>query len=529
MARRAVSAPSVGAAAPSLIEIIVGFRDDPLGFVMFVFPWGVKGTRLHDQDGPDAWQQELLTDLGEESAKRGLGAALAAIMFAVASGHGTGKTALVSWIILWFLSTRLDPACVVTANTLGQLTGKTWRELSKWHRLAIHREWFVWTATKFYMVDRPETHAALAVPWSKEKSEGFAGTHEKDVLIIFDEASAIADEIWTVTEGAMTTDGAMWICFGNPTRNQGRFRECWREFRHRWRTYEVDSRNAKMANKAQIKQWVDDYGEDSDFVRVRVRGIFPRAASMQLISEETVDQAMAAWVRTHGDRLTKAVAVGPGGLERYRLEQNPLAPRIMTVDVARFGADQTVIGMRCGRTFVVLGKYRELETTQVAYRVFEWWSKEHPDHLLVDEVGVGAGVVDVLTEMGVEVIGVNAGVKAMQPNRFLNRRAEMMWLANEWLKEGGMIPPDKELRMDLTSPEYGFSDRTMKVQIEGKDEMRARGLPSPDVGDTLAMSFFIPFGPKAGAETVEMVLARGGMGGNGNGGGAGGAPSWMSA
>ena len=83
--------------------------------------------------------------------------------------------------------------------------------------------------------------------------------------------------------------------------------------------------------------------------------------------------------------------------------------------------------------------------------------------------------------------------------------------------------------MDLTSPEYGFSDRTMKVEIEGKDEMRARGLPSPDVGDTLAMSFFIPFGPRAGVETVEMVLARGGMGGNGNGGGAGGAPSWMSA
>lgn len=526
MARRAVSAPSVGAAAPSLIEIIVGFRDDPLGFVMFVFPWGAKGTRLHDQDGPDEWQVEFLTRLGEESSRRGLGLDLGAIQMAVASGHGVGKSALVSWIVLWMLSTRVDPAIVVTANTLGQLSGKTWRELSKWHRLALHREWFQWTATKLYMIDRPETHAALAVPWSKERSEGFAGTHEKDVLVIFDEASAIADEIWTVTEGAMTTDGAMWICFGNPTRNQGRFRECWREFRHRWETFEVDSRNAKMANKAQIKQWIDDYGEDSDFVRVRVRGIFPRAASMQLISEETVDQAMAAWVRTHGDRLTKAVAQGPGGLERYRLEQNPLAPRIMTVDVARFGSDQTVIGMRCGRTFVVLAKYRELETTQVAYRVFEWWSKEHPDHLLVDEVGVGAGVVDVLVEMGVEVIGVNAGVKAMQPNRFLNRRAEMMWLANEWLKEGGMIPPDKELRMDLTSPEYGFSDRTMKVQIEGKDEMRARGLPSPDVGDTLAMSFFIPFGPRAGIETVAMQLERAAME---QGGRAGGAPSWMSA
>ncbi len=528
MARRAVRAAPVEATYEDFIRKIASFRDDPLGFVLFVFPWGQKGTRLHDQDGPDDWQREVLTTLGEECSKRGRGGVpLAAIQMAITSGHGTGKTAIVSWIILWFLSTRIDPACVVTANTLGQLTGKTWRELSKWHRLAIHRDWFMWTATKFYLVDRPETHAALAVPWSKEKSEGFAGTHEKDVLVIFDEASAIADEIWTVTEGAMTTDGAIWICFGNPTRNTGRFRECWREFRHRWITYEVDSRTAKMANKAQIKQWVDDYGEDSDFVRVRVRGLFPRAATLQLISEDTVEEAVRRWVARHGDRLPKSVAQGPGGLERYRLDENALAPRIMCVDVARFGSDQTVIGMRQGRTYVTLAKHRELETTQAAYRVFEWWEKEHPDHLLVDEVGVGGGVFDLLVEMGVEVIGVNAGVKAMQPARFLNRRAEMWWLMNEWLKEGGMIPPDKELRGDLTAPEYGYSDRTMKVQIEGKDEMRARGMPSPDTADVLAMSFFIPFGPRAGQETVQMQIQR--LAQERGYGRVGGAPSWMSA
>ena len=525
MARRAVKSPSAEALFPSLVEHIVSFRDDPLGFVMFAFPWGVRGTRLHDQEGPDDWQREFLTTLGEESSKRGLGAALPAIRMAVASGHGVGKSAVVSWIILWVLSTRFDPACVVTANTLSQLTGKTWRELSKWHRLAINRDWFQWTATKFYLVDRPETHAAHAVPWSKEKSEGFAGLHEKDVLVIFDEASAIADEIWTVTEGAMTTDGAMWICFGNPTRNQGRFRECWREDRSRWITTEVDGRKAKMTNKTELKQLIDRHGEDSDFVRVRVRGLFPRAATLQLISEDTVEGAVERWKARHGDRLPKAVAEGPGGLERYRLDDNPLAPRIMCVDVARFGSDQTVIGMRCGRTFVTLAKHRELETTQVAYQVFEWWSKEHPDHLLVDEVGVGAGVVDLLTEMGVEVIGVNSGVKAMQPARFLNRRAEMWWLMNEWLKEGGMIPPDKDLVGDLTSPEYGYSDRTMKVQIEGKDDMRARGLDSPDVGDTLAMSFFIPFGPRAGQESVEMQIQRLAL----ERGQVGGSPSWMSA
>lgn len=525
MARRAVAVPSVGSLSDELIELIVSFYDDPLGFVLFAYPWGEPGTKLHDQDGPDDWQREVLTALGESVRARMDGTLdVGAIQIAVASGHGTGKTALVAWIITWFMSTRSDPAIVVTANTLGQLTGKTWRELSKWHRMMINADWFQWTATKFYLRDRPETHAALAVPWSKEKSEGFAGTHEKHVMMIFDEASAIADEIWTVTEGAMTTPGAIWIAFGNPTRNQGRFRECWRELRHRWRTFEVDSRNAKMANKAQIKRWVDDYGEDSDFVRVRVRGVFPRAATLQLISDEVVDEATGRWKARHGDRLEKAVALGPGGLERYRLDANPVAPKLLMVDVARFGSDQTVISMRQGMTFVVLGKFRELETTQVAYRAAEWINAEQPDHILVDEVGLGAGVVDLLREMGHEVIGVNAGMKALNPARFLNRRAEMWVGMMEWLKAGGMIPPDKELRGDLTSPEYGFSDRTMKLQIEGKDEMRARGVPSPDTADTLAMSFFVPFAPASKGLTVQEQLALGVQGQMDRAGGL----TWMS-
>src|SRR5207342_2270793 len=129
-----------------------------------------------------------------------------------------------------------------------------------------------------------------AVPWRADRPEAFAGTHEQHVLILMDEASAIADLIWETTEGAMTTPGALWLAFGNPTRSSGRFKECFAggRFAHRWQTTQVDSRTAKMADQAQIEQWLTDYGEDSDFVRVRVKGLFPRQAVGQFIGEDLI-------------------------------------------------------------------------------------------------------------------------------------------------------------------------------------------------------------------------------------------------
>ena len=264
-----------------------------------------------------------------------------------------------------------------------------------------------------------------------------------------------------------------------------------------------------MANKVQIQHWIDDYGEDSDFVRVRVRGEFPRAATLQLISEEIVERAQAAFVRRHGGNVAKALADGPGGLKQYVLDENRWAPRVLIVDVARFGGDQSVIGMRQGKCFVVLKKYRELTIPQVAYHVHEWIEGEEPDHVIVDGVGLGAGVVDLLREMGHEVIDANAGMTALEPRRFFNRRAEMWWRAKAWLEGGGMIPVDPELKDDLTGPEYGFSDRGERVQIESKEDMKARGLPSPDTADALVMSFWQDFAPveKLGEQTMAAKLA----------------------
>lgn len=446
-----------------LIEDIAQFYNDPFGFVKYIFPWG-EGS-LKNEAGLDDWQAEVLTDIGNAIKS---GASLdEAIRIAVASGHGIGKTALVAWIIIWFISTRDFPQIVVTSNTANQLSAKTWRELAKWHRLAINKHWFEWTATKFYHKEYPDTWFASAIPWSINNSEAFAGTHEKHVLVIYDEASGIHDQIWEVTEGAMTTAGAMWIVFGNPTKNTGRFRECFGKFKHRWLAKQIDSRTAKQANNKQIQQWVDDYGEDSDFVRVRVRGVFPRAGSNQFIGSDIVEAC-----------------------KNYQAEGYEGLAKLLAVDVARFGDDQSVLLRRQGRKVYQPKKHRGLDTMALASRVVEEIDDYKPDAIFIDGVGVGAGVVDRVKQLrpSSNVFDVNAGAVPHDPTKYFNKRAEMWGLTRDYLKALAELPDDNELLEELQAAEYGFSNK-QQIQIEKKADMKARGLSSPDVADALCLTF----------------------------------------
>jgi hypothetical protein len=418
---------------------------DPVGYVRDVL-----------QAEPDTWQIDALNAVRDNKRVAG------------ASGHGIGKTAFVAWIIHWFMATRPNPQVVVTANTKNQLDSKTWRELAKWNQKALNGHWFEVKATRMELKDSPETWFASAIPWTEHNSESFAGTHEEHVLVVFDEASAIADVIWDVVEGAMTTPGARWVALGNPTRNTGRFRECWGRFRHRWHTMQVDSRKAKMADQTQIKEWIADYGEDSDFVRVRVKGEFPKSSSAQLISTALVEAAVAY----------KAV-----GFEKL--------PLILGVDVARFGDDQTVICARRGRKVYPLMKHRELDTMQVAGKVAAAIKELKPSLVNIDIGAMGAGVVDRLREQGFEVRGVNFGGEPVDKIKYANKRAEMWGETLEWLKEGGEIPDDYELRQDLIGPEYSYTS-SQQLLLEKKESMKRRGLSSPDCADAFALTFASP-------------------------------------
>ena len=271
-----------------LLKFLSTCQRDPLRFVTHGFPWLDANALLAQHAGPDVWQTALLRTIGDH-----LSSSRESLRLAVASGHGIGKSALAAWLILWFIATRPQPQIVVTANTGSQLATKTWRELAKWLNMSVCSEAYHWTATRLYHKLFQATWFAAAVPWRADRPEAFAGTHEQHVLVLMDEASAIDDVIWETTEGAMTTQGSLWIAFGNPTRATGRFRECFDggRFAHRWKTFKVDSRTAKMADQKQIGNWITDYGEDSDFVRVRVRGEFPRQAVGQFISEEDIKNA----------------------------------------------------------------------------------------------------------------------------------------------------------------------------------------------------------------------------------------------
>jgi hypothetical protein len=475
-----------------LAKDIANYSRNPLGFCRYSFSWA-EGELVQSQ-GSRPWQQSVLGAIGEHlrSPNRHQ-----PCQIAVSSGHGIGKSALIGQLINWAMSTCEDCRVVLTANTDTQLRTKTWPEVSKWFRLAINSHW--WTVNATSIITKEKGHERIwradAIPWSENNTEAFAGLHNKGkrIVVIFDEASAISDKIWEVTEGALTDEDTeiIWLAFGNPTQNTGRFRECFGRFKHRWKTFQIDSRTVEGTNKEQLQKWIDDYGEDSDFARIRVRGEFPRAGSSQFIASDKVAEA-----------------------RKYKAVEFEHLPKILSVDVARFGDDQSVIGLRQGRKFRILARYRGLNTVQVAERVIEFIGQEQPHGTVIDGDGIGAGVVDQLNHRGFGrgLFEFHGGVSANDAAMYFNRRAEIWGSMREWINAGAELPDDPELEQDLTGPQYYFSNKN-QIQLEKKDDMKSRGLSSPDCGDCLAMTFAVKVAaPVKKKATVPVYRPGGWMG-----------------
>lgn len=453
-----------------LAEQVSEFYGDPLGFVLFAFPWGEKGRPLEGFQGPRKWQWEYLEELGEEVRARGFDGInpVEPIQMARSSGHGIGKSALSSWLILWLMSTRPHCKGVVTANTSDQLKTKTWAELGKWRKMCATGHWFVYNASKGNMnllhAQHPETWRCDAQTCREENSESFAGLHavSSTPFYLFDEASAIPDKIWEVSDGGLTDGEPMRFAFGNPTRNTGRFRECFGRLRHRWNTGKIDSRTVAGTNKNLMAQWVEDYGEDSDFVRVRVRGEFPRAGSQQYFPIDLVERCMDTC---------------------YTPDVYEDSPRIIGVDVARFGHDESVIVRRQGRKFFPYKAYRNLDLMTLANIVAREAIEFEPDAIFVDGVGVGAGVVDRLRQLGFDVIDVQSGAKA-EDKKLKNKRMEMFARLKQAMQEGLEIPPCNLLKEEFTGIEYDFTPTDVQF-LTPKDAMEH----SPDKADAHALTY----------------------------------------
>lgn len=447
-----------------LIDWLTSVRNKPRAYIMGAFPWGVVGGPLEKSDGPNEWQCWVLR-LIEEGLLAGMSVQEALAMatrIAVASGHGIGKSTLVAWIVKWATDTAPDTRGVVTANTETQLKTKTWAELGKWHNMSITVDMFTVTATAYFSKDpsRERTWRIDAIPWSEKNPEAFAGLHNKGrrLLLIMDEASAILDIIWETAEGAMTDMDTeiIWLAFGNPTRNTGRFRECFEggRFAKYWNHRNVDSRTVPQTNKTQIAQWAEAYGEDSDFFKIRVKGEFPNLGEMEFFSAAAVDEAAARYVEGHG----------------------PLA---LGADVARFGKASSVIFPRRGRDAKTLPRkrYQGLSTVQFADKIAEEAQELGANGIMVDGTGVGGGVVDNIRQKAIHCFEIQFGAKDDTPHhvwgsqgeKYANKRSGMFGAARAWLRTGS-IPNDPGFILQLKSIKYQINKRD-EIQLLAKEDL----------------------------------------------------------
>ncbi len=472
-----------------LAEDMGRFFYDPMGWVMYAFPWDTDkeiqkaelkepwASRYGCKWGPDEWACQSLDELGEHIREQDFDGTRPAdpYMEAIASGHGIGKSARAAWLVLYIMSTRPHSRGVVTANTGSQLRTKTWSELAKWKNRCITGHWFTLNSgmgnLSLTHKLHPETWRVDGLTATKENSEAFAGLHAADSSpwYLFDEASAIHDKIWEVAENGLTDGEPFWFVNGNPTRNTGRFRECFRKFRKRWNAKHVDSRTVQVTNKDDIQRKIEDNGEDSDYVKVRIRGQFPSQSYKQFIPTDLVDASRK---------------------RHYREEQYNFAPVILTCDPAWEGDDELVISKRQGLVFQVLSVIPKNDNDIHVANLLAQFEDEHKADAVFVDGGFGTGIVSAGRTMGRTWTLVWFG-EAASNKGYANKRAEMWGAAKEWLRQGGAIPDDDVLAEELIGPET-VPRMDGKIQLESKKDMKARGLPSPNKADSLVLSFAHP-------------------------------------
>lgn len=469
------------------------FFHDPLGFVMYAYDWADDPTLqivkleapycyLYDSEfGPDLWACEFLDEVGRMARERNFNGvdAVNALRLATASGHGIGKSAMTAWLVDWIMSTRPHAKGIVTANTSPQLASKTWAEIAKWTKRCITGHWFEVNtgrgSMKLTHKQHPDSWQCAAQTCDEHNSESFAGLHaaSSTPFYIFDEASGIPDAIWKVAEGGLTDGEPMFFAFGNPTRNSGAFKDCFGKMRHRWAIRQIDSRNVAITNKAQIAQWIADYGVDSDFVKVRVRGMFPSMSVKQFISVEDVDKARG---------------------KHLREDQYNFAPVILTCDPAWSGDDELVIGKRQGLAFSILKVMPKNDNDVEVANTLARLEVEHKADAVFIDGGYGTGIYSVGQTLGRDWLLVWFGSASGDAGCF-NKRAEMWKETRDWLKAGGALPDDAILCDDLIGPE-AVPRMDGKIQLESKEDMKKRGQPSPNRGDALCLSFAYPVSKK---------------------------------
>jgi hypothetical protein len=461
------------------------YWDDPFRFTLECFPWGEEGP-LADDDGPDAWQEKVLRDVGASVRRNRFDGShpVDPLQFAIASGHGIGKSTLFAWLFWWIMCTR--PSKIrVTANTYTQLETTTWAEITRWWKLLIFKDIFEVTGSKAYHKENKEGWFGVPITCAEENSEAFAGQHFKDgtSAFFFDESSLIPDKIFEVASAGLTDGEPMWFCAGNPTRNTGEFYEiCFGEKSHRWDVRSIDARTAKFPNKKEQQRWIEDHGIESDYVRTRILGLPPKTAEDQLIGKDLVDSARSRDIEPlDDDPLVVGVDVPDGGSAYFSVtfrrgltaRPGPLVPATIRLP-----------GSRCDRASMVGIMANILGERAPSKKVSMMFVDSQP----------GAVLVERLRNLGyINVQEVSFGDKS--PDKLYANMRAYMWgkEMRDWLAKGCIDPGDAILRKQLSYP--GFHRRVGgdgALVVESKEEMRDRGLESPDFADSLALTFAAP-------------------------------------
>ncbi len=415
----------------------------------------------------------------------------------VPSCHAAGKTFLAAIIVLWWLFTRRPAYVITTAPTWRQVKRLLWKEIRALFRLLPEelraRAKCDMTQLQVMGEDGQPDPYHYAYGFATERPDDMPGEHAENMLVIYDEAPGISDEQFAVMD---TYQAEREVMIGNPVNPEGRFRRAVEQPELGWHTVKISAYDTpnftgedlppkllrRLLQPSRVEQWKIEWGEDSDYFRARVLAEFPNADASRVIAPMT-------WVQA--------------AIER---EPEPLIhPSVQIgVDVARSGGNRTVVACRIGAEIVRIESIDgQTSTQEVVWRTAEvaqdiWGRTLLPVHVLIDETGVGAGVADLLRQRSDERIqyrGVLFGARALESDRFVNWRAEAYWQLRESLRSESECrklaitwkgPETDRLRAQISAIRYEF--RGHRVKVEGKDEMLARGMPSPDEADAVVMA-----------------------------------------
>lgn len=397
----------------------------------------------------------------------------------IQSGKGTGKNAVVAWMILHFMDNMPQPniKLMFTAPTEEQLRNNLWAEIYKWIQKSPYlTDIFSHTAEKVYM-KRWDGKAVFATWKTSSKSADpddqgatLAGKHEDYMILGADEASGLGDPVFRPLESTMTGICNFAIITFNPTKPTGYAIQTQTTDKENWLAYHWDAEQSDVVDPMHVERYAKKYGRDSNMYRINVRGLPPRSDADVFLPYHWVDLAVNA-----------------------PLEPDDEDCWVAGLDVAGAGADQTVLTIGCGGRVEHILDTNLVRKKDIAFWVEDYWLKYDLQAVAVDVNGLGAGVAEELEDLGVYVLWVNAGCEAERRSDLCERlRDELWWEVREAFQNFLVsIPDHEELMGELTSIKYeDHRGSKGKMKIESKREMKRRGLKSPDHADAFCLWWY---------------------------------------